>query len=116
MIDYWDIENRTLVDIVLMAVAGWCAFLALNGYLLAKNGQTIGKLVTNTKIVDAGTGELVPFWRLLVLRYVLPGLAPLAPIVGPLLPLVDVAFIFRRDRRCIHDLIAGTRVVLLNAE
>jgi uncharacterized RDD family membrane protein YckC len=25
--------------------------------------------------------------------------------------LIDIALIFRRDRRCLHDLIAGTKVV-----
>jgi uncharacterized RDD family membrane protein YckC len=32
-------------------------------------------------------------------------------MIGPVLALVDVLLIFRNDRRCGHDLIAGTRVV-----
>jgi uncharacterized RDD family membrane protein YckC len=35
----------------------------------------------------------------------------LIPVIGGFLPLVDVLFIFRHDRRCIHDLLAGTNVV-----
>jgi uncharacterized RDD family membrane protein YckC len=31
--------------------------------------------------------------------------------LGGLLAVVDVLFVFRRDRRCLHDLVAGTRVV-----
>jgi hypothetical protein len=34
--------------------------------------------------------------------------------VGTFLVLVDVLFIFRKDRRCVHDHIAGTRVVNLD--
>ncbi len=30
-----------------------------------------------------------------------------------LLPLLDVLFIFRDDRRCLHDLLAGTKVVMV---
>jgi uncharacterized RDD family membrane protein YckC len=33
--------------------------------------------------------------------------------VNLILPLLDALFIFRQDRRCIHDLIAGTKVVQL---
>jgi uncharacterized RDD family membrane protein YckC len=29
----------------------------------------------------------------------------------PLYAIVDALFIFRGDRRCIHDMIAGTRVI-----
>jgi uncharacterized RDD family membrane protein YckC len=33
------------------------------------------------------------------------------PLLGGLFSLVNVCFIFRDDRRCIHDLIADTIVV-----
>jgi uncharacterized RDD family membrane protein YckC len=37
----------------------------------------------------------------------------LVTLIGiiPLFGLVDILFIFREDKRCIHDLIAGTRVI-----
>jgi uncharacterized RDD family membrane protein YckC len=31
--------------------------------------------------------------------------------IGWIFALVDALFIFREDRRCLHDFIAGTRVV-----
>ena len=39
----------------------------------------------------------------------------LIPIVDVYLALIDLAFIFRRDRRCVHDLIGRTRVVRVGA-
>ena len=33
------------------------------------------------------------------------------PFAGGIFSLIDCLFIFREDRRCIHDLIAGTKVV-----
>jgi uncharacterized RDD family membrane protein YckC len=36
------------------------------------------------------------------------------PVVNFILPLLDALFIFREDRRCIHDLIAGTKVIQLD--
>ncbi|MBD3392455.1 MAG: hypothetical protein GF418_10265 [Chitinivibrionales bacterium] len=33
------------------------------------------------------------------------------PILGSLFALINVLFVFREDHRCIHDLIAGTKVV-----
>jgi hypothetical protein len=35
----------------------------------------------------------------------------LIPTLGGLLTLVDALFIFGGSRRCVHDLIAGTKVI-----
>jgi uncharacterized RDD family membrane protein YckC len=48
---------------------------------------------------------------LLGLRYLPVQLITNVPLAGPVLNLVNVLMIFRGDRRCGHDLIAGTRVV-----
>lgn len=33
------------------------------------------------------------------------------PLIGPILNLVSILFVFRENRRCVHDHIAGTVVV-----
>ena len=51
------------------------------------------------------------FGRAVFLRNVVPGLIAAIPIAGPLFSVVDLLMIFGRERRCLHDYIAGTRVV-----
>ena len=42
--------------------------------------------------------------------------ASMVPMLGGFASLVDALCIFREDRRCIHDLIAGTRVIEYRTE
>ncbi|MOA70690.1 RDD family protein [compost metagenome] len=51
--------------------------------------------------------------NLLLKRYLVWWLLAYVPIVGMFLVLVDYLFIFRADRRCLHDRLAATRVVQL---
>jgi len=57
-------------------------------------------------------GAKPDFVRLAGMRYGSTQLISLVPVLGGLYVIVDVLFIFRDDRRCIHDLIAGTQVVV----
>ncbi|WP_295926836.1 RDD family protein [uncultured Xanthomonas sp.] len=91
-------------------VLGMVIFLAVQGYPLAKSGQTWGKKLLWIRIADLEGGQ-PPFWRLIALRYLPTQAISLVPIVGGIYALVDALFIFRQDKRCLHDLIAGTRVV-----
>jgi uncharacterized RDD family membrane protein YckC len=78
--------------------------------LIARRGQTIGKYLVKSRIVRLG-GSKPGFYHGVFLRSCL-GYLPLAlPIAGSLYALVDALFVFRRDRRTLRDLIAGTRVV-----
>jgi uncharacterized RDD family membrane protein YckC len=95
-----------------MAIAGFVCFLLINGYLLNKSGQTVAKKLLGMRIVDL-EGRKPEFLRLVGLRYGVGQIITLIPIVNMLYPLVDALFIFRQDQRCVHDLIAGTRVVLV---
>ena len=79
--------------------------------LLAKRGQTIGKWLLDISIVDV-TDQTLPSWgRLVGLRYLLPGVLGAVPVFGVLFAAANVLFIFRDDRRCIHDHLAGTLVI-----
>jgi uncharacterized RDD family membrane protein YckC len=37
-------------------------------------------------------------------------------MVVPALTSIDALFIFRRDRRCLHDLVAGTKVIAVETQ
>ncbi len=95
-----------------MGVAGFICFLLVNGYFLNQSGQTVGKKLLGMRIVDLN-GNKPEFLRLVGLRYGVGQLIQLIPIVNFIYGLADCLFIFREDRRCIHDLIAGTRVVVV---
>jgi uncharacterized RDD family membrane protein YckC len=95
-----------------MGVAGFIIFLLVNGYLLNQSGQTVAKKLLGMRIVDLN-GNKPEFFRLVGLRYGVNQLLQLIPIVNIVYWLVDCLFIFREDRRCVHDLIAGTRVVVV---
>lgn len=86
-------------------------FLLLHGYLLATRGQTIGKMLLGVRIVDYNTDQLLSFGKLIGLRVVPVWMVSLIPFAGGCLVLIDTLFIFGNERRCIHDLIAGTKVV-----
>jgi uncharacterized RDD family membrane protein YckC len=55
------------------------------------------------------------FLRAVLLRLWINGILGSLPYVGSCYGLLDILFIFGADRRCIHDLIAGTKVVRLRA-
>ena len=95
---------------------GVAAYLLVNGGLLAARGQTLGKLITGIAIHDVTKDEPAPLWRLVCLRALFFPLLYLPLLFGmvgvlALLPLLDIAFALRGDRRALHDLAAGTRVV-----
>ena len=106
----------------LAAIGGFALFTAMQGYLLATRGQTIGKWLVGTRIVRADNDEVPTLARTLCLRYGTLAIGPVAtlavlvlngviPYVLIVVGSIDIALIFRRDRRCLHDLIAGTKVV-----
>jgi uncharacterized RDD family membrane protein YckC len=88
--------------------------MIVNWVLLTKRGQTIGKIAAGTRVVMLD-GSRAPFGRVVALRawplFLLQYVPILAKSIGPILGIVDILFIFRKDRRCLHDLVAGTKVV-----
>lgn len=81
--------------------------LALQAFLLATRGWTVGKRVLKLR-VESVHGGPADFVQLVVLRTLLP--AVLGFCCG-LFSLIDALFIFGEERRCLHDLLAGTVVV-----
>ena len=108
--DYANV-GRSTVNAVL---CGLPAYLILNGWLLWTRGQTAGKAAMSLMIVDHPTGNCASFWKLLFVRALIPVVVIAVGFIWEpmwLLVLIDFCFIFRKDQRCLHDWVAGTRVV-----
>jgi uncharacterized RDD family membrane protein YckC len=85
-------------------------FYIVEGWFLYQRSQSLGKIAMGLRIVRPD-GSHASFGRAFGVRLVAFGLAGYIPIVGPLVDLVDVVFIFGKRRRCLHDLAADTIVV-----
>lgn len=87
---------------------GVVLLVAIQFTMLSTRGQTMGKRVVGIRIVNYADGANPGFVGAVLMRSILAGLlASCVPFFG----LVDILFIFGEERRCIHDLMAGTRVV-----
>jgi uncharacterized RDD family membrane protein YckC len=71
--------------------------------MLAKRGQTLGKMATGTKVVTPSGGPLTTgqAWARAALKMVL----------GSCFAIDYVPALFTHERTCLHDMIAKTRVV-----
>ncbi len=101
------------VEGVLAQIAFLAIFLLINGYNLVHQGQTIGKSLVGIRIVDLDN-NVPDLFHVIVLRLVPFSLIVAVPVVGPILGLVDILFIFGPQRRCLHDYLAKTKVILDN--
>ncbi len=95
----------TIVTVV--ALLAWCVITA---WLVAANGQSIGKRMVGIKVVRTD-GSPASFARIFLLRNVVNALPNLLPYVGWLYQLVDPLLIYQDSRQCLHDRIADTIVV-----
>ncbi len=104
------LAQQSLLYTLVMGIFGFIVFGAINLNFLIKSGQTIGKKALGIKIIDMD-GKLPTLKKYLLKRYAAFFLPPQVPMIGQILSLVNVLFIFGQQHRCLHDLIGGTQVV-----
>lgn len=95
---------------IFLVITGVLGLVAYQWYLLSTLGQTIGKRMLNIKVVKLD-GTIGGFVTQVLMRGILNAFIGFIPLYG----LVDILFIFSEERRCIHDHIAGTRVIKVPA-
>jgi uncharacterized RDD family membrane protein YckC len=91
---------------------GACVF-AVQAVLITRRGQSIGKIIVRTRILRTD-GTPAGFLRGVLLRnwlFAAVQMAPLPEAVLSTIAIVNVLFIFGKDRRYLHDWLAGTHVV-----
>lgn len=101
------VADATSDPVRLLASVAFLTLLGVQVHGLGSRGQTVGKRLVGIRVVMADTGLNGGYAPNVLKRVVLNSLLLIVP--GYLL--ADPLFIFREDRRCLHDLIAGTTVV-----
>lgn len=104
--------NSSMLTPMIMGGGGFLVTLVVQGYFLATRAQTLGKMALKIKIVTLD-GNNADLKRIVLLRILPVTLVSAIPVIGGVLSMADPLFIFRDDHRCIHDHIAGTRVVVV---
>ncbi|MEZ4374933.1 MAG: RDD family protein [Polyangiaceae bacterium] len=100
-------EALTVVGVLVM-VAGLLGVAIYQWIGIVKSGQTVGKRMMKIKVVKQD-GSAVDFVSGVVLRNWILAIA--AQVVGAI-GLVDALMIFTEQRRCLHDMLASTDVIV----
>jgi uncharacterized RDD family membrane protein YckC len=107
---FWNnIAQRNIFMMLAYTSSFALVYLLLNGYLLYKHGQTIGKRVMDIKIVDMNNKvpSILRSYFLRTFLFTCIGYIPVLRIAS----IIDPFFIFSKEKRCLHDYLAKTKVV-----
>jgi uncharacterized RDD family membrane protein YckC len=104
-------QDISIFQRIILPSASILTFITINAYLIHKNGQTIAKRALGIKIVDYRSNTIANVFKIFFLRYGSLVLLSLVPVIGKFLGLINPLCIFGKEKRCLHDLIAGTKVV-----
>ena len=103
-----------LLDLGLMVVTLFFGWVIWNLFTW-QTGQTPAKRILKQVVVDAKTGEVFTWSRMALREFAVKGAA--GNIIGGATNgisfVVDSLFVFREDRRTVHDLIVGSKVIQL---
>jgi uncharacterized RDD family membrane protein YckC len=103
-----------LLDLGLMIVTLLIGWVIWNLFTWG-TGQTPAKRLLRQKVVDAKTGEVFTWSRMALREFAVKGAA--GNIIGGasngITFVIDSLFVFRDDRRTVHDLIVGSKVIQL---
>ena len=110
---FYEIDGFGL-DSIRPMLAGGTASLLVTGlqiFLLARDGQTVGKRLMGIRIASYASDQHPGFVRIVGLRMFIPAVITAIPCVGWLFSALNILFIFGSQKRCLHDLMAGTKVI-----
>lgn len=109
-----DSETMTVLIFVVFGL-GLLAFAGVNLYLLYRDGQTIGKRLVGIKIVRGDLVSRASLLRIIFLRTLPVWVVNNIPCMGIFAVLGNYLVILGDERRCGHDYLADTHVVVVGS-
>lgn len=103
-----------LLDIGLAIVTLFVGWVIWNLFTW-KTGQTPAKRILKQVVVDAKTGDVFSWSRMALREFAVKGAAGniASGATSGVTFVIDSLFVFRNDRRTVHDLIVGSKVIQL---
>lgn len=103
-----------LLDLGLLIITLFIGWAIWNLYTW-KTGQTPAKRILKQVVVDANTGEVFSWSRMALREFAVKGAAGniASGATSGVTFVIDSLFVFRQDRRTVHDLIVGSKVIQL---
>lgn len=110
-----NVNLESIAPTIIWIYVGLGVMMAIQCIWISLRGQNVGKLIAGIRVVNAVDHGPAGFVRGALLRFVMPvvlifALNLLFPL-GLLFLITDYCFMFRADRRCLHDILAGTKVI-----
>ncbi|EMI16979.1 membrane protein containing RDD domain protein [Rhodopirellula maiorica SM1] len=101
------------ISVIILLVCACVAMVpfVINMVLISKSGQSVGKKVAKTRMVNKDTGIQVGFLHGVLIRNLVFGAITGIPIIGGLIALADIVFLFSENHETLHDKLAQTLVV-----
>ncbi len=106
--------GSALLDALLLVATLFIGWVIWNLYTW-KTGQTPAKRILKQVVVDAKTGEVFSWSRMALREFAVKGAAGniASGATSGITFVIDSLFVFREDRRTVHDLIVGSKVIQL---
>ncbi len=102
-------KEHTFFYTLLIGIGTLFIFFAINYKLLLEQGQTLGKKILGIRIVNIDNS--IASRKQLINRYCFIFIPGYVPLIGKVFNVIDMLLIFGKERRCLHDLTADTRVI-----
>lgn len=98
---------------VFVSIAIVLGVIVYQAVSLSSTGQTVGKMVMRLRVVNFSDASNPGFVKAVLMRWWLPSLIYPIPYLGWAFWFADGLLVFKKNRRCLHDLMASTMVVQL---
>lgn len=103
-----DEGGAALIVQLLLTLVSWAFVFVYYAWFYRNKGGTPGKLLFNLRVVDAESGEYIEWGRTFLREFVGKGILNTVTLwIGYIMAG------FRSDKRGLHDLVGGTRVIKL---